>query len=872
VAPDPIALALSLLESDLAPLSPRPQVARQPPPPEPTALNRRSLTLCPPRSQVRATSRAPCFAPAPVARAVQGLLVALAWAALAVPAQAQTSALDGPDSAGVPLKSSPLLQESLPEGARQQAPTFVSGERITGQTGALTVIEGDAELRRHDTVIKADRLQFDTRDSEARASGQVLINANGNRFEGPELQINVDTGKGSFTQPSFSLLKNEGLGDAGRVDFLDKDHLSAHDARYSTCPRTPGERWMPDWLVRAKRIDIDNIEEVGLATGGVLEFKGVPILGSPYLSFPLTDKRKSGLLPPTINLDNVSGLELTLPYYLNLAPHFDATLYPTIMSKRGVDLAGEFRYLQPDYKGRLRAAYMPSDRLRDRERWGYAVQHDQRLPLPETLRGLGLGGPVGLRLNLNRVSDDDYWRDFPRSSTSLTTRLLANEAVLNWGQGPWSASAGAHQWQTLQDVAAPITPPYDRLPTLALRYARSNDTLGDLGGDWDWSVQTEATRFRADAVLAAPDRLNGTRSLAVADLTRRWQTPGWFLQPRARLHTTQYRLDTSRPDRPQSFSRTLPTLSMDSGLVLERDASYFGRAFVQTLEPRAFFTWTPYRDQSLLPNYDSAANDFSFASIYTENLFGGNDRISDTHAVTVGATSRLLDPGTGAEVLRLGLAQRFLMRDQLVTLPAADCASASQAGCRPVTDRVSDVLLGARVQWDARWSTDANVQFRPSERDSVRTTLSGRYTPGPYRVLSAAYRLQRGSSEQFDIGWQWPLNDLWRDPAQAPRPGQGLGAGQWYSVGRINYSVPDSKVVDLVAGFEYDGGCWLGRVVVERLQRSSASANQRVLFQLEFSGFSRIGSNPLQTLKDNVPRYQYLREEINPPSRFQQYD
>jgi len=831
-------------------------------------LNRRSLPFRPPSALACAT--APCVAPAPVARAVQGLLAVLAWAVLSAPVRAQTSAPDG-HPAGVPLRSSPLLQESLPEAARQQAPTFVSGERITGQTDALTVVEGEAELRRHGTVIKADRLQFDTRDSEAQATGQVLINSNGNRFEGPELQINVDTGKGTFTQPSFSLLKNEGLGDASRVDFLDKDHLVAHDARYSTCPRTPGERWMPDWLVRAQRIEIDNIEEVGLATGGVLEFKGVPILAAPYLSFPLTDKRKSGVLPPTINLDNISGLELTLPYYLNLAPHFDATLYPTLMSKRGVDLAGEFRYLQPAYNGRLRAAYMPSDKLRDRDRWGYAVQHDQRLALPDTLRGLGLSGAMGLRLNLNRVSDDDYWRDFPRSSTSLTSRLLANEAALNWGQGPWSISAGAYQWQTLQDTAAPITPPYDRLPSLALRYARSDDTLAGLGGNWDWSVQTETTRFRADSI-GGLDRLNGTRSLAVADLTRRWQTPGWFVQPRARLHTAQYRLDSLRADRPQSLSRTLPTLSLDSGLVLERDADYFGRAFIQTLEPRAFFTWTPYRNQALLPNYDSAANDFNFASIYTENAFGGHDRISDTRSVTVGATSRLLDPGTGVEVLRLGLAQRFLLRDQQVTLPPADCASPSQAGCSAITNRLSDVLVGARMQWDPRWTLDANVQFRPEDRESVRTTLSGRYTPSPFRVLSAAYRLQRGASEQFDIGWQWPLNDLWGTPAQR-RPGaQALGPGQWYSVGRINYSVPDRKVVDLLAGFEYDGGCWLGRVVVERLQRSTASANQRVLFQLEFTGFSRIGSNPLQTLRDNVPRYQYLREEINPPSRFQHYD
>lgn len=831
------------------------------------ALNRRTATPVP--ALAAGNPLEPRFAQVPVVRAVHGLLAWLALGALAAPGLVWAQSGDGDDTLtpAAQLQSSPLLQENLPKAVEGQLPTFVSGDRLSGQTDGLVLMEGGAELRRHDTVIRADRLEFDQATNDARATGNVLINRSGNRFEGPELQINVETSQGTFVQPAFSLLKNGGQGDASRIDFLDEDRMVAHDARYSTCPRTPGQKWMPDWLVRATRIDIDNVEETGLARGGVLEFKGVPLLGLPLLSFPLTDKRKSGVLPPTINIDNISGLELTLPYYLNLAPNFDATLYPTLMSKRGVDLGGEFRYLEPSYNGEVRAAFMPSDRLRDSNRWGYSVQHNHRLQEQAGVRLLGLDSPVGLRLNLNRVSDDDYWRDFPRSSTSLTSRLLASDAVLNWGRGPWSVEAGVHQWQTLQDVEAPITPPYDRLPSLAVRYARSDARIGGLGG-WDWSVRTEATRFRADAVAAAPDRQNGTRSLAVGEISRNWQTPGSYVKPRLQLHAAHYRLDTGLMAGSQSASRVVPTISVDSGLVFERNASYFGRNLTQTLEPRAFFTWTPQRDQSLLPNYDSAANDFNFASIYTENAFGGNDRISDTRALTVGASSRLLDPSTGAEVVRVGIAQRYLLRDQTVVLPNA----AGLPGGDPLRERLSDVLVGARIQWDPRWSMDANVQFNPKVRESVRTTLSARYTPSQYRVLSAAYRLQRGSSEQYDVGWQWPLNDLWGAPVRTGIPGQALGAGQWYSVGRINYSVPDRKVVDLVAGFEYDAGCWLGRVVLERLQRSSASANQRILFQLEFSGFSRIGSNPLKTLKENVPRYQYLREEINPPSRFQQYD
>ncbi len=804
------------------------------------------------------------IAPTPVGRAVWHLLALMA---LGAPDLARSQVTPPADPAPQ-LQASPVLVEKLPDGALDQAPVFVSGERLQGQTDGAVVIEGQAELRRHDVVIKADRLEFDQRSNEAKAQGQVLINQGGNRFEGPELQLNLDTSRGHFTQPAFSLLDSEGHGDAQRVEFLDKDRLEATEARYSTCPRVPGQKWLPDWLLRADRIELDNAEETGTAIGGVLEFKGVPILGAPYLSFPLSDKRKSGVLPPTINLDTVSGLELTVPYYINIAPELDATVYPTFMSKRGLDLGGELRYLQPSFGGQLRAAYMPNDDLRKSDRWGYSLQHAHRLSTGAALADLGLTGPVGLRLNLNRVSDDNYWRDFPRSSTSLTSRLLPAEAVLDWGQGPWAFSAGAYRWQTLQDAESPITPPYDRLPSVSLRFAQDHQRWAGLRG-WEWSLQTDYTRFRSDPAYTG--QVNGSRTLAIARIGHRWESPGGFVAPRLQLHHADYRYDQPVGTALKA-RRSVPTLSLDSGLVFEREASFFGRRFNQTLEPRAFFTWTPYRDQSALPNYDSAANDFNFASIFSENTFGGHDRIAELRALTVGASSRLLDPATGAEVLRLGLAQRYLLRDQTVVLPAQSCSSSDAAGCSPVTDPISDILLGAQVNWNPQWSMDANVQYSPQDRESVRSVLSARYTPSNYRVLSAAYRLQRGSSEQVDLGWQWPLSDLWSDPPAGASAGRALGPGQWYSVGRINYSLPDSKVVDLVAGLEYDAGCWIGRIVFERLTTGLTTANQRVLFQIEFSGFSRIGSNPLKTLRDNVPRYQYLREDINPPSRFQRYD
>ena len=328
------------------------------------------------------------------------------------------------------LKSSPLLRDALPEAARRDAPSFVSGDRISGEAGVQTVVQGHAELRRHDTVLRADRLQLNHTTQDAQASGSVVIVRNGNRYEGPELRLNLDTYVGFFTEPRYQLLQNDGQGRADRVDFKGENLSVAHNATYTTCNAPPG--FLPDWWVSAKQLTLDNADETGTATGGALYFKGVPLLASPYLSFPISDKRKSGLLPPTINLTNISGLELTLPYYWNIAPDLDATLYPTLMTKRGIDLAGEVRYLRPGANGQVSAAVMPNDTLTGTHRWGTSAQHNQAL----NGSAVGLQG-TGLRLNINRVSDDNYWRDFPRAFKSLTQRLTR-----------WSAGVGV-KWALL---------------------------------------------------------------------------------------------------------------------------------------------------------------------------------------------------------------------------------------------------------------------------------------------------------------------------------------------------------------------------------------------------------------------------------------
>ena len=779
------------------------------------------------------------FETVPATALALGMVVALQFGA----ARAQAPAAGEP----LRLRGSEMLQERIDPRGSRSLPVFVSGDRVSGRPGQETLIEGSAQLRRGATLIRADRLEYSQTEAMARASGNVRINLGGSVFEGPALEINVETFAGSMQAPRYQFLRNQGQGEAERVDFVDDRRAVVRNASYSTCTRQPGPSWMPDWILRAASIRIDTEANEGVAEGALLSFKGFPLLPIPAISFPLSDDRKSGFLPPSVGLDNQSGLDISLPYYWNIAPNRDATLIPNLMSKRGVDLGAEFRYLESAYRGALRLNVMPNDSLRDRSRWGVSYVHDADLGAQFSSTSL-----ARLNLKLNRVSDDNYWRDFPRASGALTQRLLANDATLAWADGPLQLNLRAQKWQTLQDPTAPITPPYDRIPQLSARYQKV------LPGRIDLSLSADYTRFEADpAVTLQP---NGQRGLVLAQASRTWGGPGWFITPKMQWHASNYQFDAPLTNGARSANRVVPTLSLDSGLIFEREAVYFGKSVKQTLEPRAIWVSTPFRDQSLLPVYDSAANDFNFATIYSENDFGGHDRISDSRLLTLGLSSRWIDPGTGAQLAWVGAAQRFLFEDQNVTLP----------GTAPVLAGVSDLLLGASINWNPQWSLDSTLQYNAKSGASERFTLGTRYNPGNYRVFGATYRLQRNASEQIDLNWQWPLNDPRDDKGKDI--GAGQGEGRWYSVGRINYSLRDGKLLDSLLGFEYDAGCWIGRVVLERLQNSQASVNKRILFQLELVGFSRLGPSPLARLRESIPRYRDLREQTTTPSRFGNYD
>jgi len=752
-------------------------------------------------------------------------------------------------------KTSPMLLEKLPPSVSKQTPIFIFGDSMSGQPEQSMVIEGNAEIRKIDTVIKAQRLEYNQTKDTVHATGEVQINKSGNRYWGPELELGVTDFLGFFSQPNYQFLKNGAQGAADRVDFVGERMAIAKNATFSTCKRTDyvdGKPWKPDWILRADEVRFNIEEDIATATGATLRFKDVPILAVPGFSFPMSDRRKSGLLAPTLTSDSRSGFEYTQPYYWNIAPNRDATFLPTYISKRGLDYGAEFRYLEPNFSGQLRGDYLANDALYGSSRWGFNV--DQRA----LLRGpTQQSSDIQVRMLLNRVSDDNYWRDFPTLNSALTQRLLNNEINTTTNFSGWASQFRVQRWQTLQDTTSPITPPYDRT-----QLATKRSWFSATG--FQAQVDADFTEFNSNASLTGQP--NGKRLFTNLQMSKVQRTPSSFITPKIMLNATAYQFDTPFAGTTDTFKqRVLPTVSLDSGLFFEREANLFSGAYNQTLEPRAFYVRTPYRDQSGLPNYDSGAKDYSLSTIFSENPFVGNDRIADMNALTLGLTTRFLNPQTGAQALSAGVAQRYSFSNQQVTLP----------GGTPPTTRLSNWLFNTNVSLQPSWSIDGTVQLGSTNGAAERTTVTSRFSPSNYRSVFAAYRMQQGVSEQIDMGWQWPLGDLLGrsdDNLGASSAGRGLGSNRWYTLGRLNYSTFDQRMVGAIAGFEYDADCWVGRVVLEQTQLDVNTTNRRIMFQLELVGFSRVGISPLASLRSNIPRYQNLREQITSPSRFSQYD
>ncbi|CCD29528.1 Organic solvent tolerance protein [Candidatus Glomeribacter gigasporarum BEG34] len=758
-------------------------------------------------------------------------------------------------NAELPLTLAPQLEEHFLHPLRagdadaKSGAKFVRGARIEVQGDQAVTISGDAEVRAHATVIKGDRLHYDAESDRADAYGNVRIIHRGNTFTGPEAHLNVNTVEGYLLSPTYHFNITGGSGRAQRIDVLGPERLAVTRGSYTGCACTG----RPDWLIRAQRVELDTGADRGVARNGTLFFYGVPVFASPYLSFPLSDARASGFLPPKVGLSSTAGLDITVPYYFNIAPNDDLTLYPRITTRRSAQLGAEYRYLMPTYSGAIHMEYMPRDVVLKKSRYALNMQHDH-----------ALGAGLDAYLDYQRVSDEMYPADLAASDILLNGAqfLFPQEAGLRYQKGPWSALMRVQRWQTLP----PSEPPYGREPELKLEYRNHFADRIHVGVEGNYS------RFRIRNPVAvhqlqkneASQATEGQRvHLKPALSYELLRAPGYFLIPALQAHLAAYQLSRIGSDAPQGQPRNarvaVPTFSVDGGLIFERPIGAiwpFGHPSIQTLEPRLYYVYTPYRNQDFMPIFDTAESDFGFGEIYTPNTFSGNDRIADANRVTLGLTSRFMEPGRGAEQARLMIAQQYYFRQQRLTLkPGQARAQANH----------SDLLLGAAWNPNGALSAETTLQFNTDSKHSIRSNMALSWHPAPYRVFNVDYRYTRANEtlgrepiKQIALSAQWPLGR------------------RWTGIGRLNYALDTKRVVDGLAGFQYDADCWRLGAAVQHFANGvdMNNANRkgtRVLAQLELKGLSKVDNGLIERFRASVPGYMPLPAPL-PPSRFSLYE
>ena len=728
---------------------------------------------------------------------------------------------------GLKLKTQPTLTLH-PPATREDVPLFFEADRLQGHNDREIEAEGGVRLRTRGQAVQADRLRFDSSTNEFAADGNVRIEQGADVVEGARLEYNIATDRGSMEAPSYTLHKvqdqigqkqlfrqADARGTAERIFFEGPSQYRAQRTQYTSCG--PGN---DDWYLRAGELTIDRSRDVGEARDASIVFLGTPIFYSPYLTFSLHQERKSGLITPHYGSTDKGGAELTVPYYWNIAPNRDATIAPRVMSRRGVMFNNEFRYLEPTYLGTARADILPDDSAKDgAQRWGYNLIHKQTMP----------NGWFG-SLNMQKVSDDTYFTDLSTQIAATSQVQLPREGEIgrngSWaGIGNYGFTAQVQRWQTLQvDPLAPVATPYNRVPQLTLNAGRENV----LKSDFDF--------YGHYVGFEHPTQVNGQRVLAYPSLSLPLSTPYSYVTPKLGLNVTRYALDPNASGYINQ-TRTLPVFTTDSSMVLERPAAFGGTTFLQTLEPRLYYVYIPFKDQSQIPVFDSGQQDINFSTIYSENQYAGWDRISDANQVTLGVSSRLIAPETGSERLRAGLAQRFYFATQHVTLP----------GTAARTSTSSDLLAAISGAVAPHWTAETGLQYSTNFSQTQKFNIGTRYQPQPGKVLNLSYRETLNSLRQTDISTQWPI-------------GQG-----WTTLARWNYSQLDHRTLEGLIGAEYSGDCWALRIVAHRFATTTQQASTTFFVQLELNGVSRIGSNPMETLKRNIGGYARLDPRATRP-------
>ncbi|HPE59850.1 MAG TPA: LPS-assembly protein LptD [Thiolinea sp.] len=671
---------------------------------------------------------------------------------------------------------------------------YVEADEALFRYANASWMRGDVHLSGRGSAISADEVTWNQASGAVSARGNVYLKNGQFVLRSQAVEYNINDGSGEISRTDYLLNNGTGRGSSARLVQHAGGTTEMHSATYTTCP--PG---VDSWRIEAEQILLDHEAEQGSASRVRLKFFDTTVLYLPSFSFPLTDKRKSGLLAPNMGTSEKSGLELAIPYYFNLAPNYDLTTTPRLLSKRGVQVENEFRYLFSQHEGQLNYELLPHDNQRDGDsRYYFNIDHTSRFTPERTLT-----------LKAEGVSDTDYFNDLGSSLASSSIVSLERTLDYTASHNGWYFSALAQSHQILDDS----TEAYARLPQLNLSYEPVTDKQAI-----HWKASAEYARFTHG------QETGGHRADLELEASRRYENSYSWLQPAIKLQHTRYWLDREQD---RQISRTLPTAAVDYGLIFERPLKTGNR--VQTLEPRIFYTYTPFRNQNSIPVFDSSEKTLSYSQLFASNRFTGKDRVADANRLSTSLTTRIQDPDKGREVFRASIGQMRYFDDRRVTLPDSSIQT---------SPRSELVLETAGELNDAtRMTATAFVDNRQRAVSATQVRLN--YRDQKERILNLGYSKREGEYEAAQLSFATPVTDTWQ------------------AFGSYETDLENGRMLEALGGLEYGGCCWSSRMAARKyLISDNQTYDDAIFLELELKGLGDFGNGTRDLLKNRIYGYE----------------
>jgi LPS-assembly protein len=705
--------------------------------------------------------------------------------------------------------------------------------------------KGNAILKKGNKTIKAEVIEYDEVSEKLITTGNTNIDLESMSLRGSKLSLKLSDETGQMDDASFnfkpgdkkekSVIKNgvvvtkrsyDFRGDAKAIFFEGENKKRLQSGRITTC-----EADSDDWYLKSSNMEVNTKTDRVNASNAVVEFKGLPVLYTPYINFSLNKNRKSGFLGSTFGTTTKSGFDLQVPYYFNISPNMDATLTARYFGKRGPQADGEFRYLEENYSGKNQIQFMKHDEKSGQDnRYLVKLEHQHKF-------NNGWSGSY----NYQKVSDDTYFSDLATMIQVTSVVNLPQRANINYAGDTWKFNALTEKYQTLTDAS---NSPYQRLPQLDLSGRKDFDSyILDFKSQWAYFDRDEKfTSTYTDA-----QKITGSRLTLTPGITVPFTETYGYIKPKLSANVRSYNLNNSSVSNKDILT---PIVSVDSGMYFDRTVNLLNQNFTNTLEPRLFYVYIPYKDQSALPNFDTGLADLNMQTLFTENQYNGQDRINDANQLTASITSKFLDKN-GKERLSGIVAQRYYFADRKIFGTDLDAKKAN-----------SDIFMGGSARLANSLNLDAMFQYDPTSSKLLRSTLGSRYNPEPGKMLNLSYRMIDNVSDNtqdlkvFNAAGQWPLGN------------------RFYSIARYNYDLKASQTIEILGGVEYDGGCWVARTVFDRISLpTSPQPNYTLFVQLELNGLGTIGSdaNKLNNfLYRNVPGVRNVNQipDVNRQANF----